>query len=221
MRKYVIPFFVFILIVGGAYYAMSQVDDQPTSMSDTTEVANETPEMTSIAEEAVVSEEEIVTDSQVEVDAVAEQTVDEVDQVEVDAVVDEEVVTEVNVERGPEGCPTTKGFLEQVCELGEVKFERKKGLGFRRNHAADELELEGWGTEQVQTCIDTCAQTEGCVGVSVRSEGIGENSKHHCTFHTNLESKVEGAEYRAYCLSDLTPCEGADIETEQDGEFWE
>jgi hypothetical protein len=220
MRKYVIPFFVLVVVLGGVYYAMSQVDDniQSTSMSDTTEVASESPEMTSIAEETVASEETTVTDSQVEVDATAEQTVDEDAQV---AMVDEEVVTEITVERDPEGCPTTKGFLEQVCELGEVNFERMKGLGFRRNHAADALELEGWGTEQVQTCIDACAQTEGCVGVSVRSEGIDENSKHHCSFHTSLESKVEGAEYRAYCINDLTPCEGADIETERDGEFWE
>lgn len=218
MRKYVIPLFVLILVIGGAYYAMTQAQTQvPTSMSDTTQVANETPDMTSVEEEtevAVEEETETESESQVQVDVTAEQTVSE-------DLADEEVVTEVTVERDPEGCPTTKGFLEQVCELGDVKFERMKGLGFRRNPAADPIELEGWGAEQVQTCIDTCAQTEGCVGVSVRSEGLGENSKHHCSFHTNLESKVQGAEYRAYCLDDLTPCEGADFENEQDGDFWE
>lgn len=222
MRKYVIPLFVLILVIGGAYYAMAQAQTQvPTSMSDTTQVANETPDMTSVEEEtevAVEEETETESESQVQVDVTAEQTVSP--SVSED-LADEEVVTEVTVERDPEGCPTTKGFLEQVCELGDVKFERMKGLGFRRNPAADPIELEGWGSEQVQTCIDTCAQTEGCVGVSVRSEGLGENSKHQCSFHTNLESKVQGAEYRAYCLDDLTPCEGADFETEQDGDFWE
>ena len=126
----------------------------------------------------------------------------------------------VRVERGPEGCPTTKGFLEQVCTMDGVTFERMKGVTFRRYTARDPMVTEGWGPDELKTCIDMCKEDDDCKGVSVRSEGFGENSRHHCTFHTNLDSTKDGAQYRSYCLDDVEKCSGEDIVTDQDSQYW-
>ena len=126
----------------------------------------------------------------------------------------------VRVERGPEGCPTTKGFLEQVCTMDGVTFERMKGVTFRRYTARDPMVTEGWGPDELKTCIDMCKEDDDCKGVSVRSEGFGENSRHHCTFHTNLDSTKNGAQYRSYCLDDVEKCSGEDIVTDQDSQYW-
>lgn len=128
--------------------------------------------------------------------------------------------TNVSVERGPEGCPTTKGFLEQVCAMDGVTFERLKGASFRRYPARDPMVVEGWGPDALKSCIDACKEDDDCKGVSVRSEGLGESSSHHCTFHTNLNLRRTGPQYRSYCLDDVEQCSGDDIVTDQDSQYW-
>jgi len=101
-----------------------------------------------------------------------------------------------------------------------VTFERVKGVTFRRHPAREPMVTEGWGPDELKTCIDMCKEDDDCKGVSVRSEGFGENSRHHCTFHTNLDSTKDGAQYRSYCLDDVEKCSGEDIVTDQDSQYW-
>ena len=201
MRQYVITSMV-TLVITFVIWLVFMKEDTVTATGTGTVTATGT-------ETATATETE--TETETETDAIVSSRSNEQTQ---------STSASVRVERGPEGCPTTKGFLEQVCTMDGVTFERMKGVTFRRYTARDPMVTEGWGPDELKTCIDMCKEDDDCKGVSVRSEGFGENSRHHCTFHTNLDSTKDGAQYRSYCLDDVEKCSGEDIVTDQDSQYW-
>ena len=129
---------------------------------------------------------------------------------------------EVNVERGPMGCPTTKLFYGYHCELGDdLEFERIKGKTFRRFHVGAPKKILGWGKEQLKACAKECKSRDGCKGFSVRSSGLGEAASHYCTFHARVNVTKDGPQYKSFCLDELDSCGAVDdVTTSRDDDFW-